>query len=1058
MGYQESKIWKKLEETCEDNKEIGNIRDMCDRAIVLVKTVRDTFPDYTLHDEKHICNVINWMELILDDSGIAKLSYGECAMLILAACYHDIGMCYTKEQREKELQSHRFIEYLENNPRAYLSVKKSKEAGEDIPKEIQIEYFRKIHPKRVNELLPEEWEINCVRRDMLAAVCKSHGEKIEDRKAELSYDEYLMTDHIMCAILLRLADVLDFDVSRAPHDLYEFQEIDMTGNSSAGTEWKKHQASRGFKFTQEQRKLVYRAVCDNMQDEYEITKFLDYVDEELRTCSSKIKQYGHTRWQGIKIPEKAERYIERRGYQSGEYRLTLEADNVLDLLVGDGLYSADVTFIRELLQNALDAVRARRMVDNGWNWEEKDQIVLSDWIDRGDQWLRIDDSGIGMDENTILNYFLRAGRSYYQSDEFRKLKYDHRSNYDFSPISRFGIGILSCFLKGDRLEVSTRHYGSGKGVRFSMQGTRGYYNLAAEEKGDRGTPMPCADEDETENFRQAVGTSIAVRINESLSESIGSSIKSYLCCPDISVCYKKGTENITFPTEQELMEFVRKTREIRIPLPEEFLCELYAKMPEIVWEERPVICMRCIPLDELSGSSFISGADFKIDIAGKYELVRTVVVDGEEIQLELVKRLAVTRSAIKIQMIYEIVRSNWNLMMEPAEFACQYRNKNNMVRWCADKFDRNEKLEDILKEISEDAQKTEITRIYKELESLTEIINLNGVHVEAVIPFSVNDDFKEAMEKYILPRCDSGAKYIDNNRIDKAYNGICVETTWENIHGLEESWFEYTVLLLSGEFCPKLGVSRESVRCFPVKAAGYIELVGKKISNSGLACRYPSFYRNMEYGEFAELLDDTEFCSQAEQMLPCGYECRYEVSIQDMKERVSASSGEKEVQITGLEYMYDYFGQPSYYFLGIFQRVLLQKEFDICWDLNQNGAMECYITGIRKTSVSEEEKVLLPLTFVHSLTGNTKLLTYADNVCRCTLNADHPFSVWLMKHAKFLATRHKSLWKKIRENICKLNAEDMIPVINNFLKEIQKRENISIPDDVWIKEDDFIEL
>lgn len=1057
MGYQDSILWKKLQDNCKDDRELGNIRDMCDRAIVLVKTIRDTFPDYTLHDEMHICNVIKWMEQILDDSGIEKLSDGECATLILAACYHDIGMCYTEEHRNRELRSHYFTDYLEKNPKAYLSVKRSREAGREIPREIQIEYFRSRHPQRVDELLPEKWEINLVRRDTLAVICKSHGEKIDDRKDQLLYDEYLETDHIMCAILLRLADVLDFDMSRAPQDLYEFQKIDTTGNPSAGTEWKKHQGSRGFRFTPEHKRLVYRAVCDNMQDEYTIIKFLDYVDEELRTCRSKIKQYGHTRWQGIEIPERTERYIERRGYQSGEYHLTLEADNVLDLLVGDGLYSEDVTFIRELMQNALDAVRARRMIDSRYNWEEKNQIVLSDWIDeRGDQWFRIDDFGIGMDENTILNYFLRVGRSYYQSDEFRKLMYDNKSHYDFAPISRFGIGILSCFLKGDQMEVSTRHYSSGKGVRFSMQGTRGYYNLAAEEKGDRGTPMPCIDTDETENFRQAVGTSIAVRINESLLESIGSSIKSYLCYPDISVCYKNGTESNTFPTERELMEFVRKTKELRIPFPEEVLCELNMKMPQIIWEETPAICMKCVPLDELSGSSFISGADFKIDIAGKYKLLRTVEINGVEIRLNLVKRMAVTRSAIRVQLVYESVCSSRNAVMELSEFALQYRDRNDMVRRYADKFDRNEKLEDVLKEISSEDQKIEIREIYENLETFSEILNLDGVHLETFIPFSMDDDLKEAMEKYILPRCDSGAQYIDNNRIDEVYNGICIKKTWQNSYGLEESWFEYTVLLLSGDFCPMLGISRESVRYFPVKAAGYIELTGMQISNGGLSCKYPAFYRNMEYGEFAELLDDVEFCSKAERML----ECKYGVSIQDMKERVASSSGKNEIQITDFDDIFDSYGfeRPSYYFLNIFQRVLLQKEFDICWDLNQNGAMEYYITGIRKTSISETEKVFLPLTFVPSSGRNPECLTYAHSIGRCTLNASHPFSVWLMKEAEFLSKRHKSLWKKIRENICRLESEDMITEVNNFLREIQKRENISIPDDVWIKEDDFIEL
>lgn len=124
-GLMENEIWKRLEQNCADYVELGSIRKLCDDAAVLSKTIRDTFPRYTLHDETHIDNVIRWMERILGDDGIERLSAGECAMLLLSACFHDAGMCYTKEQREKELQSARFSEYLEKNPGAYLAVEQS---------------------------------------------------------------------------------------------------------------------------------------------------------------------------------------------------------------------------------------------------------------------------------------------------------------------------------------------------------------------------------------------------------------------------------------------------------------------------------------------------------------------------------------------------------------------------------------------------------------------------------------------------------------------------------------------------------------------------------------------------------------------------------------------------------------------------------------------------------------------------------------------------------------------------------------------------------------------
>ncbi|SHG58006.1 Histidine kinase-, DNA gyrase B-, and HSP90-like ATPase [Flavobacterium frigidimaris] len=63
--------------------------------------------------------------------------------------------------------------------------------------------------------------------------------------------------------------------------------------------------------------------------------------------------------------------------------------------------------------------------------------------------VRITDNGIGMDEYIIRNYLAVAGKSYYRSCDFQKegLKMD--------PISRFGIGVLSCFMTADYIEIET---------------------------------------------------------------------------------------------------------------------------------------------------------------------------------------------------------------------------------------------------------------------------------------------------------------------------------------------------------------------------------------------------------------------------------------------------------------------------------------------------------------------------------------------------------------------------------------------------------------------------
>lgn len=1016
MAYRQSKIWTRLKDVCDDTVELANIEKTCDSAIELLKTVRDTFPTFTLHDEKHVDNVIWLMEQILGDSGVANLSAGECAMLILSACYHDVGMCYTQEQRKRELKSARFAQYLEKNPRSYLEVERSKESGGEIPEQIQSDYFRKIHHLRVNEFLSEDWKSRFVRRDMLIEICKSHGENIKNMIDRLQCHSFAETDYVLCAVLLRLADIMDFDASRAPEVLYQFQGIAAAPDIVADIEWKKHRSSDGFKFIEgKERILAYAASCESLQEEYEIKKFLDYIDEELETCGQILKIYVQKKWEGIQIPTKIDRQIERRGYQAGEYCLSLQADNVIDLLVGDDLYRSDSTFIRELLQNAMDAVRARRMADHRWDEREDNRITISSWFDaKGFQWFRIDDCGIGMTEQMIKEYFLRVGNSYYRSDEFKKLKYENKRFYDFSPISNFGIGILSCFLKGDRMEISTRHYDSGKGIRFAMNGMKGYYSIAEEEKGDRGTPMPCAFLGETENFRQRAGTSIAIRIKESLSDNVLDSLKKYVCYSDTDICYRNGIDTVEFVTEQELMEFAKRVRNIKIPFPKELTDQIKREMPQIEWEEEPYIFVNCVPLDEISIDPAVSGVDFEINIQGAHSEIQPVIIDEAEINCELILNLAVMKKEITVSAYYQIM--------------CYEGHHPTALM--------------------------DLQRRYGDRDELTELARMDEVRVEADIPFTIHPDLKIMMEKFILPRCDSGRQYIDNHKTEKVYDGICVETSWEHFSTVENRDFRYTALLLSKEFQPKLGVSREYVKYFPIRAAACIELLGKKIYNGSFSCEYPSYYRKMELEKFMDLMNDPQFRQAAEEIL----QVKWNLSIAQLREQINCAKGGVNVHLTSFETIFgDSFGECEFYFSRIMLRALLQKEFEICWEFNEHGAREYFVTGIRRDQISEAEKKLLPLTFVHSSDNNMEILTESNAIGRCALNADHPFAVWITRNAAYFEEKHRGLWNRLREAICILEASKMITEVNMLLAEIGRREQISIPEEVRLKQSDFLE-
>ena len=122
-------------------------------------------------------------------------------------------------------------------------------------------------------------------------------------------------------------------------------------------------------------------------------------------------------------------------------------------ILGDEIYQGDsYVFLRELLQNSIDAIRVRREVlrRNGITPGEIGAIQVNvEHGQNGDAVITWEDDGIGMDDYIIRNYFAIAGKSYYRSADFE------REDLNIDPISRFGIGFLSCFMVADHVEIST---------------------------------------------------------------------------------------------------------------------------------------------------------------------------------------------------------------------------------------------------------------------------------------------------------------------------------------------------------------------------------------------------------------------------------------------------------------------------------------------------------------------------------------------------------------------------------------------------------------------------
>ncbi|MES2774315.1 MAG: HSP90 family protein [Bacteroidota bacterium] len=126
---------------------------------------------------------------------------------------------------------------------------------------------------------------------------------------------------------------------------------------------------------------------------------------------------------------------------------------IIDILANH-LYSDESVFVRELLQNATDAITARQKT--GEPFEPSIEIELINEKD-GPSQLVMSDNGIGLTEAEVHAFLSVIGASSKKDDLLQKKE-------DF--IGQFGIGLLSCFVVADEIVMITRSASGAKAVEW----------------------------------------------------------------------------------------------------------------------------------------------------------------------------------------------------------------------------------------------------------------------------------------------------------------------------------------------------------------------------------------------------------------------------------------------------------------------------------------------------------------------------------------------------------------------------------------------------------------
>jgi hypothetical protein len=556
--YLQTNIWTTFESKAEA-KQIVFVQKLVDFSQSLLKKYSVTFPRYTEHSGAHQINILKLISNLLGDR-INELSVLECAFIILSTFFHDIGMVFSEEERENLSKSDTFPIFLSENPQANLDYLRN---GSIVDEDLAEWFCRWSHASRVyvylkeldkgnttigDETLSLKWLGKTSLHNKLGLVCESHNWATEKLKDAVFHTSFLgEADLLFCSILLRLGDILDFDDTRTEESIFKYYlKLDQAKTGSeqySKKEWEKHLCSSGFRFGSEQRDVPYDirfiASPEKPETEVGVNEFLNYIDTEIRNCRE-IVPFCSEKWRTIQLPNTIKREINSHNYKSGAFNFTLDQKQVLNLLMGENLYRDSYICIRELLQNAIDTSRHREVYEKSTGKQDfkAKSIKVSEWEDsEGYKWIRFDDFGMGMNEQIIKNYFLKVGNSYYNSPEFEAEKIGYKNNdADFTPISRFGIGVLSCFLIADKIEVSSYKQNFSP-LRLSIEGVNDYYVLKIKAENHHTDSFPSENETD-EEYRTDFGTSIAIRIDpvkEQYDFNLKETLEKWLFCPPVLV-------------------------------------------------------------------------------------------------------------------------------------------------------------------------------------------------------------------------------------------------------------------------------------------------------------------------------------------------------------------------------------------------------------------------------------------------------------------------------------------------------------------------------------------
>lgn len=422
-ALKDTAFFKELIKRESDNAKIyaGKLLEISDDVGRFLEFIKTTFPDYPDHGIQHSCRILNYVARVVGTQ-ICTLSDTEIFCFVLAALFHDTGMSLVGFATKNTLRSKHPVN-------ASIAIDK---------------YFDDALPK-----LKSKARIKTI----VKYICKAHGLDLDTmyKDPDFYVVDTINGDNVRNSILsvfLRIGDLLDLDEERTNWlALKLFPEV---FSEEAKAHNIRHLNVQKYRYDSES--LDIEVKVHNIT-EYKIwNEWLGYLDKDILYANTYLKK------EKISFPalSKSIKKDDNADFDVEEIRFELDDKGGIWEIISQSIYTNEFDFIREVIQNAIDATLVDTYLNESipiehpsprsWGLSHRATPVFVCYS-ADKQLLYIIDNGIGMSNSDLKRFLFKVSGTGYRDTNKRA--------FPFPSIAKYGIGFVSCLINADKIEIYT---------------------------------------------------------------------------------------------------------------------------------------------------------------------------------------------------------------------------------------------------------------------------------------------------------------------------------------------------------------------------------------------------------------------------------------------------------------------------------------------------------------------------------------------------------------------------------------------------------------------------